>query len=111
MNALCVVQSQHQLEAPYPHLFSPAITADGLISDQPRDSTRSVMSATTLSSLQASPDLGSLLEQLLTESKRLNIRRFHRFLATGLEEDDWRECLSRLADARAAYSDGQGEMA
>ncbi|KAL5004628.1 hypothetical protein ScPMuIL_018084 [Solemya velum] len=95
-NAGCVMSDGCKVGSPFPHIFSKNITKDGLLSRMNRHEYQGVESVPMLTSLQSTPDVTQMLRHLHKEASQLNIKKHHRFLEAGLEEDDYTETLSSL---------------
>lgn len=105
LNAGCVVSSPCKVVTPYPHIFTPNINNGGLVSTMLRNPMQGVDSVPVMSSIQSTKDSGKMVGELYTEAKKINIKRFHRFLATGLEEDEFKETLEELINLSENYDD------
>ena len=58
-----------------------------------------------MTSLQSTNDVLPHINSMLTEVNKLNIKKFHRFLDAGLEEDDYKETLNNLESLQNCYID------
>ncbi|XP_014775446.1 protein misato homolog 1 [Octopus bimaculoides] len=103
LNAGCSVSSQCHLASSFPHIFTPNITSQGFISTMLRPPLQVVSTVPVMSSLQSTKDSGEMVGMLYEEAKKVNLKRFHRFLAAGLEEDEFKECLNELANLSENY--------
>ena len=106
------LQQPCKVTAPFPHIFTPQVSSEGFLYptlDTPRKQ-QPVKSTSVMTSLQSSPSSRDLLEQLHRESAKLNIKKFHHFLDSGLEIDDFSETLSEIASLAANYSSSVGNM-
>lgn len=64
-----------------------------------------VDSIPVMSCIQSTKESGKMVGELYEEAKKINIKRFHRFLSTGLEEDEFKETLNELANLGENYDD------
>ncbi|XP_029645942.1 protein misato homolog 1 [Octopus sinensis] len=103
LNAGCSVSSPCHLASSFPHIFTPNITSQGFISTMLRPPLQAVSTVPAMSSLQSTKDSGEMVGMLYEEAKKVNLKRFHRFLAAGLEEDEFKECLNELANLSENY--------
>ena len=55
--------------------------------------------------LQATNDVSKYVTELLNETAKYNITRFHKFLDHGLEVDSYRETLENLRQFQRRYRD------
>ncbi|NXL51739.1 MSTO1 protein, partial [Podilymbus podiceps] len=105
--------SSHVLEQPchtlppYPQFFSPFLTRQGFLLDQPPHySSAAVESIPVLAALQSSPVLYTLLDSLYKDLRKLNTRRWASFFSAGVEEDDFQEALQELRTLAQCYETG-----
>ena len=57
-----------------------------------------------MTSVQSTPGVTGLLDTLHTEGCRLNIKKHHRYLEAGLDEDDYQETLNEIAALKLCYN-------
>ncbi|CAE1330132.1 Protein misato homolog 1 [Acanthosepion pharaonis] len=105
LNAGCVVTAPCKVVTPYPHIFTPNINSGGLVSTMLRTPMQGVNSIPVMSCIQSTKESGKMVGELYEEAKKINIKRFHRFLSTGLEEDEFKETLNELANLSENYDD------
>ncbi|XP_054278823.1 protein misato homolog 1 [Macrosteles quadrilineatus] len=91
--------------APFPHIFSKNLTSKGYLDTRPRPPQYGVNEVSVLAGLHTSPELGSLLESLVSEAKKINIRTLHQFASSGLETTELGESLESLLCLSECYSD------
>ena len=94
---------------PFPHIFSENVTKDGLLSDLKRPKHQGVESVPTMTSLQCSTGVGGVLRQLHSAAVKMNIKKHHKFIEMGLEEDDYVDTVHNLEVLAGNYyteSDG-----
>ncbi|XP_075580591.1 protein misato homolog 1 [Pelecanus crispus] len=92
---------------PYPQFFSPLLTRQGFLLDEPPSySSAAVESIPVLAALQSSPVLRTLLYSLYKDLQKLNTRRWACFFSAGVEEDDFREALEELRTLSQCYETG-----
>lgn len=58
-----------------------------------------------MTSLQSTLDIHQLLGTLHTEASKLNIRKHHRYLEAGLEEDEYVEILCNIDSLKHCYEE------
>jgi hypothetical protein len=56
-----------------------------------------------IAGLHSCRSVGDMLEALHLEVNNLQLKRFHYFYNSGLEEDEYQECLDHLALLRECY--------
>ncbi|NXX55473.1 MSTO1 protein, partial [Scopus umbretta] len=92
---------------PYPQFFSPLLTREGFLLDNPPSySSAAVESIPVLAALQSSPVLRTLLYGLYKDLRKLNTRRWASFFSAGVEEDDFQEALEELRTLSQCYETG-----
>ncbi|KAM6365248.1 protein misato homolog 1 isoform 2-T2 [Pluvialis apricaria] len=92
---------------PYPHFFSPLLTRQGFLLDEPpRYSSAAVESVPVLAALQSSPLLHTLLYGLYKDVQKLNTRRCASFFSAGVEQADFQEALEELRTLSQCYETG-----
>ncbi len=57
-----------------------------------------------LTSLQSLPTTGHLLTELVKQSQRLDIKKFHGYLEGGLEPDEFKETMDSLQALAECYA-------
>ncbi|XP_045177352.2 protein misato homolog 1-like [Mercenaria mercenaria] len=98
------LESALKTKTPYPQLFSDNVTSDGFVSPTSRPADKQVDSVPMITSLQCTPDAGIVIRQLYDAVSRMNIKKHHRHLSAGLEEDDYEEILANLEVLAANYN-------
>ncbi|NXH09460.1 MSTO1 protein, partial [Bucco capensis] len=95
---------------PYPQFFSPLLSREGFLLDQPPGSSSAgaVESIPVLAALQASPALHRLLCSLPQQLGSLRLRSFPSFFSAGVEEEDFQEALESLRTLAQCYQLGSG---
>lgn len=58
-----------------------------------------------LAGLHSGSPIGNMLESLHTESSKIKYKRFHQFIDSGLDADEFSECLDKLFEIRECYED------
>ncbi|XP_078697673.1 protein misato homolog 1-like [Branchiostoma floridae x Branchiostoma belcheri] len=111
LNAGTVVNEPMTVTTPFPHLFQPEIAHDGLVGFKPRSPMQGVEKVPAMTSLSSPSGLQGCLTALHGEVEKLDIRRFHRFLDAGLEEDEFKEAVESLRRLARTYQTGDNEMA
>lgn len=65
-----------------------------------------VKSVPVLAGLHSGNTLSKMFESLHEQASRVkNIKRFHAFGDSGLEQDDYTECLNHLLDSKESFED------
>ncbi|XP_022907256.2 protein misato [Onthophagus taurus] len=80
-----------EIKAPTPNIFNENIK------DNPLQ---------VLAGLHSGNDVGNIIDSLLKDVKKLNFKRFHQFIDSGVEVDDFKECIDKLMDFKDCYEDG-----
>ncbi|KFQ22335.1 Protein misato 1, partial [Mesitornis unicolor] len=92
---------------PYPQFFSPLLTRQGFLLDEPPSSlAAAVESIPVLAALQSSPVLHTLLYSLYRDLQKPNTRRLASFFSAGVEQDDFQEALEELRTLSQCYDTG-----
>ncbi|XP_047117531.1 protein misato [Schistocerca piceifrons] len=89
--------------SPFPQFFSKMVTPNGSLSTKERPPETCVHSVPALAGLHSTKGVGTMLESLHTEASRLHMTRMHQFRSSGLEDDEYNECLSALLELRDCY--------
>lgn len=110
LNAVCHLQQPLKISAPFPNIFQHNVSAGGFIQEAKRPMPTQVESVPVFSSLQSTATSGNILEVLLSETAKLNIRKYHRFLESGLEQDDYVEIRENLQTVQDGYTCQAGVM-
>lgn len=59
-----------------------------------------------MAGLHSNNGIAAMYESLLNQIKRIrSIKKFHAFMDSGLEEDEFTECINNLTDCKEAYED------
>ena len=90
------LESAIKTKTPYPNIFNENVTSDGFICSTPRPVGKQVDSVPMLTSLQSTPEAGDVIGQLYESAAKMNIKKHHRYVSAGLEEDDYEETLANL---------------
>ncbi|XP_033750191.1 protein misato homolog 1-like [Pecten maximus] len=98
-----VLQDPCKVVSPCPHVFKPNVNKNGFLSSTNRPDLQGVESVPVMTSLQITSDTAQLLHTLHTEATKLNIRKHHRYLDAGMEEDDYVEILGDIENLRRCY--------
>lgn len=65
-----------------------------------------VNSVAVMAGMHSGSSIAAMYESLLKQTKRIrSIKKFHAFTDSGLEEDEFTECVHSLADCKEAYED------
>lgn len=116
---------------PYPQFFAPTIGKTGFISPNEQQKVKrkwqitiwialifqyltsfknplllkGVSNVPVLSGLHSSNSVGTMLESLHLEASKLRLQRLHQFRNSGLEEDEFKECMNHLLERRECYNE------
>ena len=91
-----VINSPLKTGMPYPHIFSENVTKEGLVSDLKRPKHQGVESMPMMTSLQCNTGVGEVITHLHSAAVKMNIKKHHKFIEMGLEEDDYAEIVNNL---------------
>ncbi|XP_060822093.1 protein misato [Bombus pascuorum] len=98
------ISSPLNIKPPYPKIFNNNITETGDVIGWPVGT--DVQSVPVMAGLHSGNSLSSMYESLHDQlSKIKSIKKFHAFTDSGLEEDEFNECLSHLLDCKENYED------
>ncbi|XP_060570649.1 protein misato homolog 1-like, partial [Ruditapes philippinarum] len=97
------LESAIKTKVPYPQIFNENVTSDGLICSTQRPEGKLVDSVPMLTSLQSTPEAGDVIRQLYESAAKMNIKKHHRYMSAGLEEDDYQETLDNLKALVTCY--------
>nr|XP_033328532.1 protein misato isoform X2 [Megalopta genalis] len=101
---LTTISSPLIVKDPYPRFFNNNITETGDIMGWPLGN--DVKSVSVMAGLHSGSSLRTMYESLHSQVSRIrSIRQFHAFTDSGLEEDEFRECLNHLLDCKENYED------
>ncbi|XP_050403855.2 protein misato homolog 1 isoform X2 [Patella vulgata] len=102
-NSGCIMKESCCVSAPFPHIFTPDINRLGFLSSSPRLPKQGVEKVPVMTSLQSSSEISNLFTSLHEETSRFNIRKNHRFLDEGLDEDAFKVVLDNLQTLGSCY--------
>ncbi|XP_066524273.1 protein misato homolog 1 isoform X2 [Hoplias malabaricus] len=106
--AVQLVSSPSKLTPPFPQIFSPVLSPQGLIQNQ-TPTTAGVLSVPVMTSVQCSVGVGQFLSELRRSCVSLNLRRLApSFLSQGPESPDLAESLEDLRTLAQRYRDDRG---
>lgn len=98
------ISSPLSIKPPYPKIFNNNITETGDVIGWPVGT--DVQSVPVMAGLHSGNSLSSMYESLHDQlSKIKSIKKFHAFTDSGLEEDEFNECLNHLLDCKENYED------
>ncbi|XP_067212096.1 protein misato-like [Linepithema humile] len=98
------IEAPLKISLPYPKIFNNNVTENGNITNCPVET--DVNSVAAMAGLHSSNGIAAMYESLLNQIKRIrSIKKFHAFMDSGLEEDEFTECVHNLADCKEAYED------
>ncbi|KOC68125.1 Protein misato [Habropoda laboriosa] len=100
---LSTITSPLNIKPPYPKIFN-NVTETGDVIGWPVGT--DVKSVPVMAGLHSGSSLGATYESLHDQLNRIrNIKKFHAFTESGLEEDEFKECLDYLLDCKENYED------
>ncbi|XP_054006063.1 protein misato [Hylaeus anthracinus] len=101
---LSTISSALKIKEPYPNIFNNNITENGDIIGWPVGT--DVKSVPVMAGLHNGRSLSTMYESLHNQVSRIrNINKFHAFTNSGLEDDEFKECLNHLLDCKENYED------
>nr|XP_050858209.1 protein misato [Vespula vulgaris] len=101
---LSTIKSSLKIQQPYPKIFNTNVTETGDIAGWPVG--EDVRSVPVMAGLHSGSSLASMYESLHNQVQRIrSIKKFHAFTDSGLEEDEFSECLNHLLDCKETYED------
>lgn len=98
------VQSPVKTAVPFPQMFHENISCDGFVTSYRRSNDRRVDSVPVMTSLQSTPAAGEVIQHLYEAAAKMNIKKHHRYMSAGLEQDDYEEVLANLKALAANYN-------
>lgn len=101
--SLNCLESPLKTTIPFPHIFKDNLNKTGYMTRVKRADDVGVESVPVMTSLQSSPELKGVVEQLHGAAAKMNIKKHHRYLAGGIEEDDYVEVLDNLQSLANNY--------
>ncbi|OAD59046.1 Protein misato [Eufriesea mexicana] len=98
------ISSPLKIRPPYPTIFNNNICENGDVIGWPVGT--DVKSVPVMAGLHSGSSLSAMYESLHSQLNRIrSIKKFHAFTDSGLEEDEFKECLSHLLDCKENYED------
>lgn len=98
------VSSPLNIRPPYPRIFDNNVNENGDILGWPVGA--DVKSVAVMAGLHSGSTLSGMYESLHHHLSRVrSIKKFHAFTDSGLEEDEFKECLDHLLDCKENYED------
>ncbi|XP_043506654.1 protein misato [Frieseomelitta varia] len=98
------ISSPLYIKSPYPKIFNNNITETGDVIGWPVGT--DVQSVPVMAGLHSGNNLSAMYESLHSQLSRIrSIKKFHAFTDSGLEEDEFNECLNYLLDCKENYED------
>lgn len=93
-----------KINTPYPNIFNNNLHENGDIADWPVGET--VKTIPVMAGLHSTSEMSKMFESLHEHvSKIKNIKKYHAFGESGLEQDDLTECLNHLLDTKESYEE------
>lgn len=102
---VCSISSPLSVQKPFPTIFDNTVSENGDILDFPRPVHQRVKNLPVISGCHTGTQVGDMLENVHRETTRIKISRYHQFLNSGLETDEYKESMNRLLDLRECYED------
>ncbi|XP_076245344.1 misato mitochondrial distribution and morphology regulator [Calliopsis andreniformis] len=101
---LSTIPSALKITDPYPKIFNNNVTETGNTIEWPVGT--DVKSVPVMAGLHSGNNIATMYESLYNQVSRIrNFRKFHMFMDSGLEEDEFKECLNYLLDSKENYED------
>ncbi|XP_032679851.1 protein misato isoform X2 [Odontomachus brunneus] len=98
------VEAPLKIVDPYPKIFNNNVTEDGSIAGWPVGT--DVKSVAVMAGMHSNGSIAAMYETLLKQTKRIrSIKKFHAFMDSGLDEDEFVECVHNLQDCKEEYED------
>lgn len=97
------LQSALKTSIPYPKIFSESVSFDGFLSSTMRPSDKLVESVPMVTSLQSTCEIAGMVEELYDAASKMKIKKHHRYIAAGLEEEDFDEVLDNIKTLASNY--------
>ena len=102
--AKSVITSPLKTSIPYPHIFDQNVTKDGLPSVWKRPKNQGVESVPMMTSLQCNTGVGGVIGHLHSAAVKMNIKKHHKYIEMGLEEDEYLEAVDNLHALAGNYN-------
>ena len=109
-NAICHIKQPLKTSTPFPDIFNDIVSSDGFIVDDKRDKSSHVGSIPVFTSLQATNSAGNIIDALLSATSKLKIKKYHKFIESGIEEDEYLEARHNLETKRDSYMPNSDNM-
>ncbi|XP_015603169.1 protein misato [Cephus cinctus] len=101
---LTVINEPLKIKNPFPKIFNNNVHANGDIAAWPVG--EDVKSVPVMAGLHSGEGLSKMFSSLHDQAMKVkSIKKFHAFQDSGLEQDEYAECLNYLLDCKEAYED------
>lgn len=97
------LNSRLKTAVPFPHIFKETVNRTGYLCGAKQGRDIRVESTPVITSVQCTPELEDVLHSLHKPAAKMNIKKHHRYIAGGLEEDDYVEVLESLKSLANNY--------
>lgn len=91
--------------SPFPNIFSQNIMPDGSLGLSPRPDYVGAKQVGVISGLHSTPSVGTMLQSLHSETKKVNMRTLNTFSSSTLESTELSEVLEQLLCLSECYSE------
>lgn len=98
-----VVEKPLPVKTPFPKIFDKVLDVDGNVTNE--EQCLRPQNVPVLAGVHTGEEIGTMLENLHTEARKIKFKRFSGFLSGGLTSDDFEECLDNLFTLRENYED------
>ncbi|XP_019697425.1 protein misato isoform X2 [Harpegnathos saltator] len=96
------IEAPLKIVDPYPKIFNNNVTEDGSIANWSVGN--DVKSIAVMAGMHSNGSIAAMYETLLKQTKRIrSIKKFHSFTDSGLDEDEFAECIHNLQDCKETY--------
>lgn len=96
--------------APFPSIFAPSVTDEGLIDTYHNTSVPDVKSVPCLAGLHQGRGLANILQQLLTSAKKFDVMKVPSLLEEGVDKDSWAGLTEALQEIVNNYCSNNESM-
>ena len=103
LSAKTCLQSTQHVQFPFPNIFNENVNKFGRVTSSRRSENQFVNEIPMMTSLQCTSGVGGVVDQLYDAAIKMNIKKHHRYLELGLEEEDYSEALDNLKTLGSNY--------
>ncbi|XP_014224508.1 protein misato [Trichogramma pretiosum] len=94
------------IKNPYPKIFESNVQQSGFLSDSPRPNDTNVATVPVMAGLHSGKFVADMYHSLHENVRKIrSINRFHSFADSGLEQDEFEECIHNLLDCKENYEE------